>query len=114
MLNLRETAPHKLRLFSLLLFAVAILSAGVLIGRNLRPADNPLVATDAHAQEALGPLRNTADVAALVTPSVVNVFTTRSVNYRAPSKTIRSSAASSASRVTANHSSRNPRAWARA
>ncbi len=84
MLNPRNIAPRKLRVLGLTFFVLAILSAGVLIGRNLRPADNPLVATDAHAQEPLGRLRDTADVAEMVTPSVVNVFTTRTVNVHSP------------------------------
>jgi serine protease Do len=84
MLNPKEIAPRKLRVLGLTFFVLAVLSAGVLIGRSLRPADNPLLARDAHAQEALGPLRDTADVAEMVTPSVVNVFTTRTVNVHSP------------------------------
>ncbi len=67
-----------------LAFAVIILlAAGVWIGQSLRVDSNPLAATSAHAQ-TLVKLESTADVAELVTPSVVNVFTTRTIDVHSP------------------------------
>ena len=73
----------KMRGLGLALVAVALLAAGALIGQTLHGGPNPLEATPAHAQ-ALVKLESTADVAELVTPSVVNVFTTRTINVHSP------------------------------
>ncbi len=78
---MREKAS--VRRVGLALAAILLLAAGVVIGQGWHGDAGALSATTAHAQ-ALIKLESTADVAELVTPSVVNVFTTRTIDVHSP------------------------------
>ena len=65
------------------LVALALLGLGVWAGQHAQSGEVALGVTVARAQ-AMAELETTADVAALVAPSVVNVNTTRTVRQQSP------------------------------